>query len=735
MDNLRSIKELARNNAENAEDAILVSLDAKKAFDSVSHKYIRKALEKYGFGANFIKVFTTLYTDLKARVLVNGWQSEMFEILKGVKQGDALSCILFIICIDPLIRNIIKNPEIKSVIAKKNLGSMDTKAFGYADDVSALIKDDNKSVQELFSEYGKLTRLSNLTLNADKTEIVHFKKLPTRSRINRSGFPILHPALRDHIQRALRAHSNSMFPHGNTHNETNNINADIPSENDSNYRMYKFTYENVEYNLAPVKSLKICGITFSADPHLAYDRNIRDKIHKLKKQLDRWKPRNLSILGKILIIKTFGLSQLIYSLQCCEIEQSELKEIEYIILAYIWKMKEGKRRFTERIKRENIYKTRLAGGFAALNPFSLDKALKIRTVLRATNANHPIKFIQGKNIGPLMPVYNTDELMCAKTKQYLTEIAASQLARNENGKEEWLNNINLLELYKLVDVKGISMLYAKKCNEHGLITLRDTLIAAQAENHVMHMKAKLATKWIEEKLVFIPNKVNLFARCEEQIIWITGGSNNLKVTKDTPSRELRQAIDSLLHNSCKIYDPSTKYQDISFNLDRLKISYGNISKITSIRTRNANLRAIHGDIYTYERMRRYNMVDTDLCPRCGEVETKEHLIIKCQHSKNIWQHVMDLINKVHKQKIELDLQSVLNLNHLSDSKPITNIIAHFLHNIMYFRPTNMTQSEVEKRIYDLVTFEIKGKKTKPKKSCPWQKWEQFFLTRNTGRTS
>jgi hypothetical protein len=249
------------------------------------------------------------------------------------------------------------------------------------------------------------------------------------------------------------------------------------------------------------------------------------------------------------------------------------------------------------------------------------------------------------------------------------------------------------------------------------------------------MKAKLATKWIEEKLVFIPNKVNLFARCEEQIIWITGGSNNLKVTKDTPSRELRQAIDSLLHNSCKIYDPSTKYQDISFNLDRLKISYGNISKITSIRTRNANLRAIHGDIYTYERMRRYNMVDTDLCPRCGEVETKEHLIIKCQHSKNIWQHVMDLINKVHKQKIELDLQSVLNLNHLSDSKPITNIIAHFLHNIMYFRPTNMTQSEVEKRIYDLVTFEIKGKKTKPKKSCPWQKWEQFFLTRNTGRTS
>jgi hypothetical protein len=97
----------------------------------------------------------------------------------------------------------------------------------------------------------------------------------------------------------------------------------------------------------------------------------------------------------------------------------------------------------------------LAGGFAALNPFSLDKALKIRTVLRATTANHPIKLIQGNLINPFMPVYNTDELMVAKVKIYLTEIAASQLNVNRNDKEDWVNNINLFEMYKLLDVKEI----------------------------------------------------------------------------------------------------------------------------------------------------------------------------------------------------------------------------------------------------------------------------------------
>jgi hypothetical protein len=331
-----------------------------------------------------------------------------------------------------------------------------------------------------------------------------------------------------------------------------------------------------------------------------------------------------------------------------------------------------------------------------------------------------------------MPVYNTDELMCAKVKIYLTEIAASQLYLNENEKEEWLNNINLFEMYKLLDAKGISMLYAKKCHKNGLYKLRDILLAAQTETHAMHTKAKLAAKWIEEKLVFIPNKVNLFARCEEQIIWINGGANNLTVTKDTPSKDIRQAIDSLLHKTCKMYDPSSKYPNITLNEDRLKISYGNISKITSIRSMNANLRAIHGDIYTYERMKRYKMVDTEACPRCGEVETKEHPILTCPHSKKIWQHVFDLINKVHQQKVELNLQSVLNLNHISDSKPMTNIIAHFLHNI-YYRPTEMTVSEIDKRIYDLVTFEIKGSEQKHKKNCQWQKWKNYFLTQNAGR--
>jgi hypothetical protein len=40
-------------------DAALISLDAKKEFDSVSHQYVEKILKHYGFGPKFIKCFKT----------------------------------------------------------------------------------------------------------------------------------------------------------------------------------------------------------------------------------------------------------------------------------------------------------------------------------------------------------------------------------------------------------------------------------------------------------------------------------------------------------------------------------------------------------------------------------------------------------------------------------------------------------------------------------------------------
>jgi hypothetical protein len=112
MDNIRSNFILKNHCSKRSIDAVLISLDAKKAFDSVSHDYIRKVLRNYGFGENFVRSFDTLYNNLKSSIMINGFKSNHINIRRGVKQGDALSCALFILSIDPLIRNIKNNETI-----------------------------------------------------------------------------------------------------------------------------------------------------------------------------------------------------------------------------------------------------------------------------------------------------------------------------------------------------------------------------------------------------------------------------------------------------------------------------------------------------------------------------------------------------------------------------------------------------------------------------------------------
>jgi exonuclease III len=151
--------------------SVLISLDAKKAFDSVNHQYIEETLRIYGFGEGFIGVFKLLYSNITARILVNGFLSESINIERGVKQGDALSCAIFIICIDPLLRNIKSSKSIKGIDINYGKDKIIFNGGAFADDISVICINDNSSIQGIFDEYNKLTQRSGLELNAEKTEI------------------------------------------------------------------------------------------------------------------------------------------------------------------------------------------------------------------------------------------------------------------------------------------------------------------------------------------------------------------------------------------------------------------------------------------------------------------------------------------------------------------------------------------------------------------------------------
>ena len=101
-------------------------------------------------------------------------------------------------------------------------------------------------------------------------------------------------------------------------------------------RVYDVQYCGANIALATINEIKICGIWYCYDQERSYKLNVIDKMEKLASNLKRWKNRNLTFEGKSLIIKTFGMSQLIYNLQVVEIRELCIKKVERINFGYVW---------------------------------------------------------------------------------------------------------------------------------------------------------------------------------------------------------------------------------------------------------------------------------------------------------------------------------------------------------------------------------------------------------------
>ena len=90
--NLRILTERARAHRQ---PLFLCFIDFEKAFDTVSHKKLWRAMLDMGFAPHLVTLIKSLYTAQRSNVRVHGQTSDWFTVLKGVRQGCLLSPYLF----------------------------------------------------------------------------------------------------------------------------------------------------------------------------------------------------------------------------------------------------------------------------------------------------------------------------------------------------------------------------------------------------------------------------------------------------------------------------------------------------------------------------------------------------------------------------------------------------------------------------------------------------------------
>jgi hypothetical protein len=81
---------------------ILLNLDISKAFDSVSWAFLLEILEHMGFGRVWRDMIAGLLTTSSTQILLNGVPGDFINHQRGLRQGDSLSPMLFIIVMDAL---------------------------------------------------------------------------------------------------------------------------------------------------------------------------------------------------------------------------------------------------------------------------------------------------------------------------------------------------------------------------------------------------------------------------------------------------------------------------------------------------------------------------------------------------------------------------------------------------------------------------------------------------------
>ena len=83
---------------------LILDIDFQKAFDSISHDYLKTLLPLLGFGNLACNFLLAIVTSMITQVLVNDDVTEQIHISKGIAQGSSLSAILFILAIEPMLR-------------------------------------------------------------------------------------------------------------------------------------------------------------------------------------------------------------------------------------------------------------------------------------------------------------------------------------------------------------------------------------------------------------------------------------------------------------------------------------------------------------------------------------------------------------------------------------------------------------------------------------------------------
>ena len=262
-------------------EALILSIDFEKCFNLIDHTAIQGLLQYFGYGPKFIKWIMLLFTDFEVCTQNNGYITQWLHPSRGVHQGCCVSPHLYNCTGQVFVHLFEHNTAIEGILAHQILLIISQ----FADDTSLFTKANRQSLQEIVSTLEVARGHLGLKTNYDKTTIYRIGSL-----------------------------ANSC--------------AKI-------YTSQEFTWDTYP--------IYILGIYLSLDQTVMSDKNLTPLLDKAWTVLQVWKGRDLTLMGRVLVVNTLVESLLVYRFSIIPyVDPSFISEMNRIILQFIWQGKRAK---------------------------------------------------------------------------------------------------------------------------------------------------------------------------------------------------------------------------------------------------------------------------------------------------------------------------------------------------------------------------------------------------------
>lgn len=169
-DNFMYTQNLIRALHRDKRHGLFLKLDIAKAFDSVRWDYLMEVLEQMGFGWRWREWITMLLSSGSTAVMLNGARGRWYKHFRGLRQGDPLSPMLFILAMEPLQR-LLQLATDDGMLSPINHRAAVLRVSLYADDAAIFMnpeKEEITIISELLKVFG---HASGLTVNIARSVV------------------------------------------------------------------------------------------------------------------------------------------------------------------------------------------------------------------------------------------------------------------------------------------------------------------------------------------------------------------------------------------------------------------------------------------------------------------------------------------------------------------------------------------------------------------------------------